>query len=231
MKNKHLLFRIYSLLLSLYGPQGWWPVFKVIGKQGNKNEYHPLDYEIPKSRKQRFEICLGAILTQNTSWVQVVKALENLHELNLLSPERILQLEPERLQKIIQPTGYFRQKEKKIRIFSSFFQKLGKKIPRRNELLLIWGIGPETADSMLLYAFKKPYFVIDSYTRRFFSSLGLIKGKESYELVQAFFEANLPEDVIVFQEYHALIVQHAKRYYSKNLPANGDPIVKIIASI
>jgi endonuclease-3 related protein len=215
-----VLLPIYSFLLKEYGQQGWWPLLGQKGckptKTGSVIGYHPGDYNLPKTRNQIFEVCLGAILTQNTGWPQVEMALKNLHEKNCLDPERILEMDGEALKEAIRPAGYFNQKAKKAKIFTNYFLNLGQnRIPTREELLSLWGIGPETADSMLLYAFKVPTFVIDAYTRRIFTRLGMIHEKSSYDDIKALFEQSLPEDLVIYQEYHALIVEHAKRFYQK----------------
>lgn len=210
-----MIHSFYKELLDKYGYQGWWPLFDIKPSKFNSFEdtpaYHPGDYSYPKTRKQRFEICLGAILTQNTSWKNVEKALLNLKRVGLFTPEKILNSSPENFKEAIRPAGYFNQKAKKLKVFSDFFLRL-KRQPKRRELLDLWGIGPETADSILLYAYKEPVFVVDTYTRRIFSGLSLIKGDEDYETIRKIFENNLPSDYRIFQEYHALIVEHAKNY-------------------
>jgi len=205
---------IYDLFLKQYGPQGWWPLISHKGsnptKSGSINGYHPGDYTFPRTREQVFEICLGTILGQNTAWPNVEKALLNLNKLDVIDPKRLLSLDEDVLKDAIRPAGYFNQKAKKLKGFAKFFLHLRGRIPKRQELLDIWGIGPETADSMLLYAFKVPTFVIDAYTRRIFANLGHIDEKADYEHIKALFENNLKSDLIMFQEYHALIVEHAK---------------------
>ncbi len=221
---------IYKKLYSLYGPQGWWPLLELdnkekinITKSGSIKGYHPKDYTYPKTDEQRFEICIGAIITQNTSWIQVEKALINLKRMNALNVKGIKKLSDGKLKETIKCAGYYNQKAKKIKLFVDFFSNL-KGLPTRDELLNIWGIGEETADSMLLYAFKVPSFVVDAYTRRIFTHLGLIDKKAKYEEIKALFEKNIPKDIIVYQEYHALIAEHAKRYYSKKPYGVGDPL-------
>lgn len=212
--------KLYEKLLKLYGPQGWWPLLGYKGtkptKTGSIKGYHPNDYSYPKNDKQRFEICIGAILTQNTSWPQVEKALLNLKGLNALNSKEMKNLKLEKLKQAIKPAGYFNQKAKKLKIFAEFYINLKARTPTREELLNIWGIGPETADSILLYAFKMPEFVVDAYTKRVFANLGLIEKNEKYEKVKKLFEDNLPKDFKLYQEYHALIVEHAKRYFYGN---------------
>lgn len=210
---------MYSVLLQAYGPQGWWPLLCHKGanptKTGSVKGYHPGDYTLPATGAQRFEICVGAILTQNTSWVQVEKALFSLHQKKALSPAAILQLDDETLKAAIKPAGYFNQKARKIKEFARFYQQLHGTVPSREALLSVWGIGDETADSMLLYAFRVPTFVVDAYTLRIFSALGLLPATASYQDAKSFVEKNLPPDLAVYQEFHALLVEHAKRHYTK----------------
>ncbi len=226
------IYQIYNMLLKLYGPQGWWPLLNCKGinptKTGAIKGYHPNDYFYPKNSKQRFEICIGAILTQNTSWPQVEKALLNLKELKALTSEAIKKLNLEKLKQAIKPAGYFNQKAKKLKIFAEFYINLKGKTPTRDELLNVWGIGPETADSILLYAFKVPEFVVDAYTKRVFSHLGIINKTATYNKIKEIFENNLPKNLKIYQEYHALIVEHAKRHYSKKPYGKNDSLLKAI---
>jgi endonuclease-3 related protein len=205
----------YFELLSEYKHQGWWPLLECKGtnptKTGSFMGYHPLDYSYPKSERQVFEICVGAILTQNTAWPNVESALLNLDRLKAFSPGKLLSLEEADLKAAIRPAGYFNQKARKLVEFSSFFLSLKGRIPSREELLSVWGVGQETADSILLYAYKKPEFVVDSYTRQVCSSLGWFEKDAPYSEVKSFFESNLERDFRLYQEFHALIVEHAKR--------------------
>ncbi len=248
---------IYKTLLKEYGKQGWWPLIEYKGnnptKTGSIHGYHPNNYELPKTRNQIYEVCIGAILTQNCSWQQVEKSLTNLKKLNALNPEKLLKLDDNKLKQAIKPAGYFNQKAKKLRIFTKYFLSLSKttsqklvescssqanpvvfehaqnstqipirdwrnsdikknQIPTSHELLNLWGIGPETADSMLLYAFKQPYFAIDAYTKRIFSRIGIISHNSKYDEFRKLFMNNLPNKHELFNEYHALIVEHAKRH-------------------
>ncbi len=228
----NLLKRIYSILLKKYGFQGWWPLLGCKGtnptKTGSVKGYHPKDYSYPKNDNQRFEVCIGAILTQNTSWPQVEKALLNLKGLKALTPWAIKKLNLEKIKQAIKPAGYFNQKARKIKEFTDFYLSLKNRIPARDELLNVWGIGPETADSMLLYAFNIPEFVVDAYTRRVFSKLGFIRKDASYEEIKKLFEKNLPRDSRLYQEYHALIVEHAKKHYSKKPYGKKDLLLNIV---
>lgn len=197
------LLKLYDDLYQKYGPQGWWPLLET--------GYRKLDFSYPKNQTQSFEIALGAILTQNTAWQNVEKTLNNLKNQELLLPEKILTAPDEVLQNAIKSSGYYNQKLKKIKIFTAFFLSLKNRTPARNELLNLWGIGPETADSILLYAYKMPSFVIDAYTKRWLTSLyGADKIPQNYHDLKNIFEANLPADYELFQEYHALIVANGK---------------------
>ena len=209
---------IYSLLHSHFHPQHWWPVTA-------EGKLHPEYSGGPKNEKQQLEVCFGAILTQNTSWKNVEKAIVELNKHNLINIKKIIK--NEKLAQIIKSSGYHNQKAKKLKNFCNFLLKnydgslknlFNNNIEKlRNELLSINGIGPETADSILLYAFDQPYFVVDAYTRRIFSRLGLIKQDWSYNEVQEFFMKSLEnvkgrKKTEMFKEYHALIVEHAKRH-------------------
>jgi endonuclease-3 related protein len=196
--------KIYSTLYKTFGPQGWWPTTP-------KNQLHPKHNGIiPKNTKQMFEIIIGAILTQNTSWKNVEKAIFNLNREKLVDINKIKKINLKKLASLIKPSGYYNQKAEKLKIAAQFFSK--NKNPTRDELLAVKGIGPETADSILLYAFKKPYFVIDAYTKRIFSRLGLCDGKCSYNELQELFYKNLPKKTKLFNEYHALIVELGKQF-------------------
>ena len=197
------LKQIYQILYKAYGSQGWWPLYNA--KTG-KFEYHKGDYSLPKNDVQRFEICLGAILTQNTSWKNVEKAILNLIKNNLFDINALRKMKTESLAKVIKSSGYHNQKAKKIKEFIRFLDSK-KKITREN-LLSVWGIGKETADSILLYAYKKPVFVIDAYTKRIFSRL--LNKEFDYDSLQKLFMSNLKNDFKLFNEYHALLVEHGK---------------------
>lgn len=184
--------KIYNTLLKHHGRQNWWPC-----KTGNK-----------------FEICIGAILTQNTNWDNVEKAISNLVDAKAISPGKIAKMDARRLQSLIRPSGFFRQKSRRLKDFSAFVLTFGTvrnflENVAREQLLAVKGIGPETADSILLYACEKPYFVVDAYTRRMFTSLGMIDS-EDYGHIRNYFESKLPKDAKLYNEFHALIVRHAK---------------------
>jgi endonuclease-3 related protein len=192
---------IYNRLYKYYGPQHWWPVSSARGDK-------------------RFEICVGAILTQNTNWQNVEKALANLHKAKMLTPGAMAKCPIAKLERLIKPSGYFRQKAKKLKIFSKYicenYQADTKKflqgnlLKKRGELLTIWGIGPETVDSILLYAGGKPVFVIDAYTKRLCAECG-IKYKE-YDDYRQYFEKHVPKSVKKYNEFHALIVKWGKEH-------------------
>jgi endonuclease-3 related protein len=204
------LIRIYDLLLARYGPRRWWPA------------------ETP------FEVCVGAILTQNTNWGNVEKAIAGLKREGSLAPGALRAIPVERLAELIRPAGYYNLKSERLKSFIEWlFIKYGGSVERmskkdwrelRGELLAVRGIGPETADSILLYACGKPTFVVDAYTKRLLAGLGLISGKESYEEVRSLFMENLPPDVPLFNEFHALIVQHAKEHCRKRPICPGCPL-------
>lgn len=231
---KTLLVGVHKKLLTEYGPRGWWPLASMAGKKGfDKFGYHKGSYNYPKTNAQRFEICVGAILTQNTSWKQAEKAIESLQKSNCLTPQKILTADSQRLAQLIRPAGYFNQKAKKLRIFSEFFLKKSLKnkrnTPRRDELLKVWGIGPETADSILLYAYNMPEFVVDTYTKRLCLELGITEentkyNNMKYEDIKELFQQSLSKDVHMFQEYHALIVEHGKNSSNRSAIRNASAL-------
>jgi endonuclease-3 related protein len=190
------LLEIYRLLYDTYGPQHWWPG------------------ETP------FEVIVGAILTQSAAWSNVEKAIGNLKGAGALSPEGLARLSERELARLIHPAGYFNAKARKIKAFVALLSRrfdgelerlLAVPVEELRPLLLAThGIGPETADSILLYAAGRPVFVIDAYTRRVFSRLGMTPGRDSYDSWQALFMENLEADAAMFNEYHALIVHHGK---------------------
>ncbi|MAJ90952.1 MAG: endonuclease [Legionellales bacterium] len=194
MSHRSALLKIYHRLFECYGPQNWWPA------------------------DSPFEVMVGAILTQNTSWSNAEKALNNLKKSDALNIHSILKLTEKELAKLIKPSGYFNIKSKRLKNYVTWFEKEGRfnclnKLDDnilRERLLNVNGIGPETADDILLYAFERPVFVIDAYTRRLLKSMKMIDGAESYEKLRFFFESSLSADIGLFKEYHALIVRHAK---------------------
>lgn len=226
------VFTIYQKLYNTYGPQGWWPFINYKGKNnlknGNNDGYHILDYNFPRDENEIFEVCLGSILTQNTTFTSVVKSLNNLNNTNSLNHKKIKKLPLEELKLLIKPSGYHNQKANYILNFIEFFEKLNGKIPTREELLAIKGIGPETADSMLLYAYNQAQFKVDAYTKRLLVHNKMLPENVKYNDIKYFMEDELKkvifdkkELVIVYQEYHALIVNHSKLFYSKQPFGNG----------
>ena len=195
---------IYRLLYRHFGPQNWWPVSD------------------PKSPFARFEIATGAILTQNTNWKNVESALKNLKEAGRLSPEGIGSISEEEFSEIIRPSGYFRVKAKRLKNYVDFLMEnydgdvdsslSGELSDVRKNLLSVSGIGPETADSILLYAGERPVFVIDVYTKRVLARHDLASMDSTYDELQSLFMKNLPEDTALFNEYHALFVAVGKRF-------------------
>lgn len=221
---------IYKTLLERYGPRGWWPVYSLRNIGGRDNRGYYTDNvqthgRASLSSASKYEIAIGAILTQNTAWKNVEKALDNLINLGLMDPKIILENSQDELADAIRPSGYYNQKAKKIKILTRFLLDgwfFGdSNIPDRADLLGLWGIGEETADSILLYAFDVPVFVIDAYTRRIFSRLGVLDGGEKYKEVAGVFTDRLEENFVVYQEYHALIVRHAKEHCRKKPLCDG----------
>ncbi len=194
--------QVYEILYHEYGPQHWWPC----------------------STKNNFEIIIGAILTQNTSWNNVEKAINNLKKENMISADKISKADKNKLAELIKPSGYYNQKTERLKATAKFFKE--NKNITRDSLLSIKGIGPETADSIILYAFNKPYFVIDAYTKRIFKRLG-IKETEDYSTLQTMFTDALEKNHILFNEYHALIVRLAKEKCKKNPDCEECPLNKI----
>ena len=198
MSKTRTLLQIYEKMFNVLGPQRWWPG------------------ETP------FEVAVGAILTQNTNWSNVEKAIKNLKKAGNLDPAGIHKLNISELAELIRPSGFFNVKAKRVKafiswLFSAYDGKLSKMFTKdleiiREELLGIKGIGPETADSILLYAGNYPTFVVDAYTHRIFSRHAFIPEESSYDEIKAFFEENLPKDVKLFNEYHALLVNVGKMF-------------------
>ncbi len=198
------MIEIYQNLLEKYGTQGWWPISGI--------GYHKGDYSFPRIREERFEICCGAILTQNTNWKNAEKAIENLGKLTRFDVEVFLQLDIDKLKEAIRCSGYYNQKAERLKLFAKFFKELNERVPKRGELLDLKGIGFETADSILLYGYKIPIFVVDTYTKRFFKKKGILNGNENYEEIRERIEQNLVKDYRIFQEFHALIIEEEKNF-------------------
>ena len=162
---------------------------------------------------------VGAVLTQNTAWVNVEKSIARLREAQCLDVKAILALSPAQLADLIRPSGYYNVKQKRLRALCQWYWEQGplQRLKRRDtgelreELLSVHGVGPETADDILLYALGRPVFVVDAYTRRVFSRLGLVSSRVGYEELRRLFERELPRDAKLYNEYHARIVLHGKR--------------------
>jgi len=208
-----------SALLGAYGPQGWWPLLSHRGNNptatGRLTGYHPGDFSFPRDDAERFEICVGAILTQNTAWTNVERALGLLSQEQLLSAQAILSADVSTLETAIRASGYFRTKTRKLRAFAEFYQGLAGRAPSRDMLLDVWGIGPETADSIRLYAFAQAEMVVDAYTIRVLCRHGYCRPPLDYARAKRYCERRLPRSVEGYQEFHALMVEHAKRLGSK----------------
>ena len=173
-----------------------------------------------------FEVAIGAILTQNTAWTNVERAIHNLKQAEALTPERLAGLPLPQLEELIKPSGFFRQKARRLHSLAKHLVEewqgsltyfcSGPLQDARSRLLSLHGVGPETADSILLYAADRPSFVVDAYTRRIFERIGLLKGQEKYDEIRRLFMQSLPEDAELYNEYHAQIVQLAKTCCRKN---------------
>ncbi|MBI3754048.1 MAG: endonuclease III domain-containing protein [Deltaproteobacteria bacterium] len=207
VRRVNTLKKTYKKLFSAFGSQHWWP------------------------GDTAFEVIVGAILTQNTAWTNVEKAIRNLKKAKLLNPKRLHDLSQAELAQYIRPAGYFNIKAKRLKHFLNYlFDNYGGSLNRmfkkrtdalRRELLEVNGIGPETADSIILYAGNHPVFVVDAYTKRIFSRHQIIKADADYHDVQEIFMKNLPHDVKMFNEYHALIVKVGKDFCRTKKPLCG----------
>lgn len=206
------LLVLYRKLHTHFGPQNWWPA------------------ETP------FETAVGAILTQNTAWTNVEKAIANLKQAKALECSSMLKLPTNELENLIRPSGFFRQKTERLQLFCRHLaehheERLENLLNQdmdtaRTELLALKGIGPETADSILLYAGGHASFVVDAYTRRLLERLGRLPGSGSYDDMRDLFMASLPPDATLYNEYHALIVLQCKEICRKRLPRCSDcPLV------
>lgn len=198
--SSRVLPRIYRKLFSEFGPQHWWP------------------------GETSFEVAVGAILTQNTSWSNASAAVQELKRLKLLDPLRVEKIPQRRLARIIRSSGYFNQKAKRLKVFARHLnRRYGGRMDRmqpvstgrlREELLSLWGIGPETADSILLYALEKPVFVVDAYTKRILARHSLIPWDATYSQIQRIFHSMPGQGrnrTAEYNEYHALIVETGKK--------------------
>jgi endonuclease-3 related protein len=208
------LIRIYKMLREHFGPGNWWPG------------------ETP------FEVMVGAILTQSAAWTNVEKAISNLKDADALDPYAISKMDIRKLRRLIRPCGYYNQKAKKLKAFIRFYlaeplcgspERMARIPPEdmREQLLNINGIGPETADSIMLYALEKPVFVVDAYTRRIFYRLGFTRERATYDEIQEFFMRNLPEEIELYNDYHAQIVNLGKEYCRKKPRCDACPLSDI----
>lgn len=204
------LVQLYQLLLDFYGYQGWWPVDE--------------GYHTAKGTDPRDEIIIGTVLTQNTAWRNVEKALENLKRYGELSLWFIRQTSTKELEELIRPSGFYRLKAQRLKHIAEFFNPTDV-VDRvsREELLKVKGIGKETADAILLYAGGRLSFVIDAYTKRLFKRLYGLDG--GYEDLKSYVEENIPKDLTIYKEFHALIDEHAKKY-CKSTPRCGGCFLK-----
>lgn len=216
MKND--LNRIYHLLFERFGPQHWWP------------------------GDTAFEVAVGAILTQNTNWTNVEKAIRNLKQAQRLSAKGINNLPERRLAELIRPSGYFNQKSRRLKDFVGYLTEhyrgsmaaMARSALKdlRHELLALKGIGPETADSILLYALNKPVFVIDAYTRRVLTRHGFVDEEATYHHLQELFHRYLEPEVRLYNEYHALFVRVCKEHCLKRRPScTGCPLERLPHSV
>lgn len=215
MSRETILMHYYEAMLRHSGPSRWWP------------------------GDSPFEVVVGAVLTQNTAWRNVEKALNLLRQRGELTPRLVWDLSQEELEECLRPSGFFRLKARRLRNVLGFFARsadddappadAGLAFLRgwdtgelRRELLGIGGVGPETADSILLYALERPSFVVDAYTRRFCVRHGLVPEDIDYHGLQAFFADVLPLDVPLYNEYHALVVRTVSTYCKKSAPRCGE---------
>ena len=204
------LLAMHEKMLSHFGPLHWWPG------------------DTP------FEVIVGAILTQNTAWTNVEKAIANIKQAGALGPERLRKMPRARLARLIRPSGYYNIKAKRLKSFLDFpHNEYGGSVKRmfregaevlREKLLAVNGIGPETADSILLYAGGVPTFVVDAYTKRILSRHALLDGNEKYEEVKQLFETNLPRDAQLYNEFHAQIVNVGKNYCRRKPHCDNCPL-------
>ncbi|MBM4104283.1 MAG: endonuclease III domain-containing protein [Planctomycetes bacterium] len=208
--SRQVVQDIYDRLYRRFGPQHWWPG------------------DTP------FEIIIGAILTQNTNWGNVKKAIDNLKKNNLLTPEKLYRLDIAQLAELIRPAGYYNIKAGRLKSFlNRLFENFDGDLDRlsglstdllREELLFIKGIGPETTDSICLYAFNKPVFVVDAYTGRILGRHRLIEPGAGYEEIRTLFESALPKEPPLYNEYHALLVRLGKDFCKTKPQCKGCPL-------
>ena len=210
MSLRRRLLRLYTALDARYGPQDWWPA------------------------RSRFEVAVGAVLTQHTAWAGVARAIGNLRAARRLAPRRLCRLSLPRLGRLIRPAGTWRLKARRLRALAVFFlERAGGRLERlreaplealRAELLAVRGIGPETADAILLYALDRPVFVADGYTRRVLSRHRMVPADIRYEALRRYLETHLPGDPALFNELHALLVAVAKSHCRARPRCEGCPL-------
>jgi endonuclease-3 related protein len=226
-KYKNKINNLYFLLLSNYGKQGWWPIL---------NKDYKLIYNKNKtksSENKKLEIIIGCILAQNTSWKQATLSLINLKKNNLLNLENILKTDSRKIAQIIKSSGYNNQKAIYLKNICVFL-KHTKKLPLEKDLLNVKGIGLETCHSILLYAYNKPFFIIDTYTKRLFNRIFNFKltknHNKDYRNLQELIISSIVEDQKIYKEFHALIVLHCKKYCLKRNPKCHTCFLKTICS-
>ncbi|HEX9125572.1 MAG TPA: endonuclease III domain-containing protein [Methylomirabilota bacterium] len=210
MSLRRRLLRLYTALGARYGPQDWWPA------------------------RSRFEVAVGAVLTQHTAWTGVARAIGNLRAARRLGPRRLRQLSLPRLGRLIRPAGTWRLKARRLRALAVFFlERAGGRLDRlrgaplealRVQLLAVPGVGPETADAILLYALDRPVFVADAYTRRVLSRHRMVPADIGYEALRRYLETHLPGDSALFNELHALLVAVAKSHCRARPRCEGCPL-------
>jgi len=210
---------VYERLFAHFGPQGWWPTTP---RGELRPRYYPEAFRPTLSPEEQWEIVVGAFLTQNTAWRNVELALANLSAAGLLTLQGMHDLELDELAALIRPSGFFNQKSRRLKqLAAHIVDRYGggieiflsrPPIDLRRELLSMQGIGPETADSILLYAARYPFFVVDAYTCRIFGRLDLFDPDLNYAAIQSIFMGHLPREVQLYDEYHALLVKLAVTY-------------------
>jgi endonuclease-3 related protein len=205
------IYWFYSKLLKEYGPQGWWPTTSV-------GRSVPEYLGGPRNHVQKLEVIFGAILTQSTSWKNAEKAIISLNKEDLIDISKLCGIDESRLSEMIRPSGYYNQKAKKLKEICQFLmnnplEELEKLDTERlrEKLLSVKGVGMETADSIILYSFGRPIFVVDAYAKRMFARIGICRKDVTYVELQEIFHKSLKADAHLFNEYHALIVEHCKR--------------------
>ncbi|MDD2372516.1 MAG: endonuclease III domain-containing protein [Syntrophomonadaceae bacterium] len=212
--TQETLMQIYQTLLEHLGSRGWWPA------------------------DSRLEVIIGAVLTQAVAWKNVTRAINNLKSAHLININAILNINEEDLAQCIKPALYHRQKARKLKALMTFIAReynsdldlmFAQPLPvLREKLLAVWGIGPETADSILLYAGDKPVFVVDTYTKRIFYRLGMVDENISYQEMQEYFHNNVPPNLYIYNEYHALLVGLGANYCKKSRPGCSQcPLLKL----